>query len=154
MHVYSQADHPGEPTLVFVAGMGLGSAYYELESVWKPLAEDVNVATVDYLGYGFSGTTAKDRTSEAVATEIHAALHGAGVEGPVRAGGPLPRRALRAGVRRALPRRGRRVRRAGQHLARSAGPGGLRGRSSPRTAGSTPPMSVARFVGLVRVDHW
>ena len=51
MHVYSRAEHPGEPTLVFLAGMGLGSSYYELKSVWEPLSEDVNIATVDYLGY-------------------------------------------------------------------------------------------------------
>ncbi len=82
MHVYSRAEHPGAPTLVFLTGLGLGSAYYELESVWEPLAENVNVATVDYLGYGFSDSTAKDRTNQNVATEIHTALHGAGVEGP------------------------------------------------------------------------
>jgi pimeloyl-ACP methyl ester carboxylesterase len=82
MHVYSRAEHPGGPTLVFLTGSGLGSAYYELKSVWEPLAEDVNIATVDYLGYGFSDTTAKERSNQNVATEIHTALHGAGVEGP------------------------------------------------------------------------
>jgi pimeloyl-ACP methyl ester carboxylesterase len=82
MHVYSRSEHSGGPTLVFLTGAGLGSAYYELKSVWEPLAEDVNIAAVDYLGYGFSDTTAKERSNQNVATEIHAALHGAGVEGP------------------------------------------------------------------------
>ncbi|WP_146928839.1 alpha/beta fold hydrolase [Cellulomonas xylanilytica] len=153
MHVYSRADHPGEPTLVFLAGMGLGSAYYELESVWEPLAQDVNIATVDYLGYGFSGTTAKDRTNVNVATEIHAALHGAGVEGPY----VLVAHSL--GGLYALEF-------AELYPDEVAGFVGLDSTSPGQQApedyegdvsadgGLHPAMTVARFVGLVRVDRW
>lgn len=153
MHVYSRAEHPGEPTLVFVAGMGLGSAYYELKSVWEPLAEDVNVATVDYLGYGFSDTTSRDRTKENVATEIHDALQGAGVEGPY----VLVAHSL-GGL-------------YGLELAELypddvAGFVGLDSTSPGQQAaedyegdlsadgGLHPTMTVARFLGLARVERW
>ncbi len=82
MHVFSRAAHSGGPTLVFLAGMGEGSAYYQFKGIFTPLEADYNVATVDYLGYGFSDTTRKDRTNENIATEIHTALKGAGVQGP------------------------------------------------------------------------
>ena len=82
MHVFSRAAHSGGPTLVFLAGMGEGSAYYQFKGIFTPLEVDYNVATVDYLGYGFSDTTRKDRTNENLATEIHTALKGAGVQGP------------------------------------------------------------------------
>jgi pimeloyl-ACP methyl ester carboxylesterase len=153
MHVYSRAEHPGEPTLVFLDGMGLGSAYYELKSVWEPLAEDVDVATVDYLGYGFSGTTAKERTSENVATEIHAALQGAGVEGPYvlvahSLGGLYALRFSELYPDEVAGFVGLDTTSPGQQAAEDyegdlASDGGLH-----------PAMTVARFVGLVRADHW
>lgn len=153
MHVYSRIEHPGEPTLVFVAGMGLGSAYYELESVWEPLAEDVNIATVDYLGYGFSGTTAKDRTSHNVATEIHEALRGAGVEGPYvlvahSLGGLYGLELAELYPDEVVGFVGLDSTSPGQQAAED-----YEGDVST-DGGLHPVMSVARFVGLVRVDHW
>ena len=133
--------------------MGLGSAYYELESIWEPLAQDVNIATVDYLGYGFSDSTTKERTSQNVATEIHAALHGAGVEGPY----VLVAHSL--GGLYSLEF-------AELYPDEVAGFVGLDSTSPGQQApedyegdvsadgGLHPLMSVARFVGLVRVDHW
>lgn len=153
MHVYSRAEHPGEPTLVFLTGLGLGSAYYELESVWEPLAEDVNVAAVDYLGYGFSGTTTADRTNENVATELHGALRGAGVEGPY----VLVAHSI-AGLYG--------LEFAERYPDEVVGFVGLDstapGQQAPEDyegdvsedGGLHPMMSVARFIGLVRVDHW
>ena len=82
MHVYSRAEHPGEPTLVFLAGMGLGSSYYELKSVWEPLLRgrqhrDRGLSRVRLLRLDVEGAT-----NQNVATEVHDALHGAGVQGP------------------------------------------------------------------------
>lgn len=153
MHVYSQADHPGEPTLVFLTGMGLGSAYYELQSVWEPLAEDVNIATVDYLGYGFSDSTTAERTNENVATEIHTALEGAGVEAPyvlvVHSIGGLYGLELAelfpdevagfVGLDSTAP---------GQQAAEDY-EGDL-----AQDGGLHPTMSVLRFMGFVRLDRW
>lgn len=153
MHVYSRAEHPGEPTLVFLAGMGLGSSYYELKSVWEPLSEDVNIATVDYLGYGFSDSTQRERTNQNVATEVHDALHGAGVQGPYvlvahSIGGLYG------------------LEFAELYPDEVAGFVGLDSTSPGQMApedyegdlsadgGLDPMMTVARFVGLVRVDHW
>ena len=129
MHVYSREAYPGEPTIVFLAGIGLGEFLYEFESVWEPLSEDVNVATVDYLGYGFSDSTSKERTSQNVATEVHDALHGAGVQGPYvlvahSIGGLY---GLEFAGR--VPGRGGRLRGPRQHLTRPDGSRGLRGRS-------------------------
>ncbi|WP_421732748.1 alpha/beta fold hydrolase [Cellulomonas sp.] len=153
MHVYSRAEHPGAPTLVFLTGLGMGSAYYELQSVWEPLAEDVNIATVDYLGYGFSDTTTKDRSNQNLAAEIHAALHGAGVEGP------FVLVAHSIGGLYALEF-------AELYPDEVAGFVGLDSTSPGQQAaedyegdlsqdgGLHPTMTVARFIGLVRAERW
>ena len=153
MHVYSQAEHPGGPTLVFLTGLGLGSAYYELESVWAPLTEDVNIATVDYLGYGFSDTTTKDRTNQNVATEIHTALHGAGVDGPYvlvahSIGGLYGLEFTELYPDEVTGFVGLDSTSPGQQA-----PEDYEGDLSA-DGGLHPTMSVARFVGLVRVEHW
>ena len=153
MHVYSRAEHPGEPTLVFLAGMGMGSAYYELESVWEPLAEDVNIATVDYLGYGFSDTTTTDRTNENVATEIHAALQGAGVEGPYVLVAHSLGGLYGLEFTELYPDEV-----AGFVGLDSTSPGQLAPEDYAgdlsADGGLHPTMSVARFIGLVRVERW
>ena len=153
MHVYSRAEHPGEPTLVFLAGMGMGSTYYELESVWEPLAEDVNIATVDYLGYGFSDTTTTDRTNENVATEIHAALQGAGVEGPYVLVAHSLGGLYGLEFTELYPDEV-----AGFVGLDSTSPGQLAPEDYAgdlsADGGLHPTMSVARFIGLVRVERW
>ena len=153
MHVYSRAEHDGGPTLVFLTGMGLGSAYYELESVWEPLAEDVDIATVDYLGYGFSDSTTKDRTNENVATEIHAALHGAGVEGPYVLVAHSIGGLYGLEFTELYPDEV-----AGFVGLDSTAPGQFAPEDYEgdlaQDGGLHPMMSVARFVGLVRVEHW
>ena len=153
MHVYSRAEHDDGPTLVFLTGMGLGSAYYELESVWEPLAEDVNIATVDYLGYGFSDSTTKDRTNENVATEIHAALHGAGVEGPYVLVAHSIGGLYGLEFTELYPDEV-----AGFVGLDSTAPGQFAPEDYEgdlaQDGGLHPMMSVARFVGLVRVEHW
>ena len=153
MHVYSRAEHDDGPTLVFLTGMGLGSAYYELESVWEPLAEDVDIATVDYLGYGFSDSTTKDRTNENVATEIHAALHGAGVEGPYVLVAHSIGGLYGLEFTELYPDEV-----AGFVGLDSTAPGQFAPEDYEgdlaQDGGLHPMMSVARFVGLVRVEHW
>ncbi len=153
MHVYSRAEHSGGPTLVFLIGQGLGSAYYKLKGVWEPLAEDFDIATVDYLGYGFSDTTAKERSNENVATEIHAALHGAGVAGPYvlvahSIGGLYAMKFAElysdevagfVGLDSSAP---------GQMA-----PGEYEGDLS-QDGGLHPIMTVLRFMGVVRVERW
>ena len=153
MHVYSRAEHSGGPTLVFLAGMGEGSAYYELKSVWEPLAEDLNIATVDYLGYGFSGTTAKERSNQNVATEIHAALHGAGVEGPYvlvahSIGGLYAMEFAELYSDEVAGFVGLDSSSPGQQAAED-----YEGDPAP-DGGLHPTMTVLRFMGLVRVERW
>ena len=153
MHVYSRAEHPGEPTLVLLTGLGLGSAYYELESVWEPLAEDVNIATVDYLGYGFSDSTAKDRTNQNVATEIHTALHGAGVKGPYvlvahSIGGLYGLEFAELYPDEVAGFVGLDSTAPGQQAAED-----YEGDLS-QDGGLHPTMSVLRFLGFVRMDRW
>jgi|GEM_PF-1877204 len=153
MHVYSRAEHPGEPTLVLLTGMGLGSAYYELKSVWEPLAEDVNIVTVDYLGYGFSDSTTKARSNRNVATEIHTALQGAGVDGPYvlvahSIGGLYGLELAELYPDEVAGFVGLDSTSPGQQTAETY-EGDL-----AQDGGLHPTMSVLRFMGMVRIERW
>jgi pimeloyl-ACP methyl ester carboxylesterase len=140
--------------LVFLTGAGLGSAYYELKSVWEPLAEDFNIATVDYLGYGYSDTTREERSDQNVVSEIYAALHGAGVEGPYvliahSLGGLYAMKfaslypdevAAFVGLDNTVP---------GQQP-----PEDYEGDLTSEDGGLHPTYTVLRFMGLVRLERW
>ena len=101
------------PTVVLEAGLGFPSVE------WAWVRQEVahfarRVVAYDRAGVAWSESGPKPRDGQRIAEELYAALHAAGIEGPLRAGCALVWRPLRAGVRRSLSGGGRRD-----------GPGGL-----------------------------
>jgi len=73
-------DGAGGPPVVFLPGAGLIGLEYD--NVVRATAALTTAVTYDRGGTGWSDPVPLPRTAEAVATELRAALHAAGIEGP------------------------------------------------------------------------
>lgn len=78
LHLVSKGE--GGPTVVFDAGLGCGSLHWSL--VQPEVAKFTRAVAIDRAGNGWSDESPLDRTSENIVTEMHAALHKAGIQGP------------------------------------------------------------------------
>ena len=70
----------GAPTVVLDAGMS--DAWVPWSKVQPELAKRTRVCSYDRAGIGYSDPGPAPRTSEQIVKELHALLHGAGIEGP------------------------------------------------------------------------
>lgn len=80
MHVYAEGS--GEPTLVFMAGFGTSSPYYDFQALYELFSDDYRIAVVERAGYGWSDTSSRDRDIDTVLEDTREALRGAGEAPP------------------------------------------------------------------------
>lgn len=80
LHVYAEGE--GDPTLVFLSGLGTSSPYYDFKVLFERLSDDHRVAVVERAGYGWSDITDSPRDLETVLNETRTALRRAGESPP------------------------------------------------------------------------
>ncbi|MFC5652487.1 alpha/beta fold hydrolase [Paenibacillus solisilvae] len=69
MHLYTEGQ--GETTVVFAAGWGTANAYVDFYPLYKGLSSQVKIAVYDRFGYGYSDSTGKERSIDAITDEMH-----------------------------------------------------------------------------------
>ena len=80
LHLHPLGPTTTGPTVVLEGGAGLGSVTWGW--VQPRVAETARVVAYDRAGVGWSDRGPEPRDAEQIATELHAALHGAGLVGP------------------------------------------------------------------------
>lgn len=80
LHVDVRGTSPGGPTVVLEAGLGSFSPNWHW--VQQALADQVRVVAYDRAGLGWSDPSPAPRDAATMASELHGALHAAGIEGP------------------------------------------------------------------------
>ena len=80
MNVYTVGT--GEKTIVIMPGFGSQSPVIQYKAIADGLKDQYRVVIIEYLGYGFSMGTSKERTSENIVNEMIAGLNEAGILGP------------------------------------------------------------------------
>jgi pimeloyl-ACP methyl ester carboxylesterase len=81
IYLYAQGEkQPGQSTVVLVSGHGDWSRCWR--KVQPEIARFARVVSYDRPGYGWSGDSTLARTPQNMVSELHAALHAGGEEGP------------------------------------------------------------------------
>lgn len=80
LHVY--AEGVGNPTLVFLSGLGTSSPYYDFRTLFERLSDHYRIAVVERAGYGWSEVSARSRDLATVLEETRTALRRAGESPP------------------------------------------------------------------------
>lgn len=80
LHVYTEGQ--GDPTLVFMAGFGTSSPFYDFKALADELAGDYRIAVVERAGYGWSDISSRGRDIDTVLEESRFALELSGEEPP------------------------------------------------------------------------
>jgi pimeloyl-ACP methyl ester carboxylesterase len=80
LHVRASGSASDAPTVILEGGAGLGSVTWAW--VQPRVAERTRVVAYDRAGVGWSDRGPEPRDGQQIATELHAALDGAGVSGP------------------------------------------------------------------------
>ena len=80
LHIYTEGE--GDDTLVFMAGLGTSSPFYDFKPLFDELAEDNRIIVIERAGYGWSDITSTDRDLDVVLAESRRALQEIGEEGP------------------------------------------------------------------------
>lgn len=80
MHVYAEGD--GDPTLVFLSGLGTSSPYYDFKDLFERMSGQYRVAVVERAGYGWSEIAASPRDLDTVLNQTRTALRRAGESPP------------------------------------------------------------------------
>ncbi|KAA8786913.1 alpha/beta hydrolase [Paenibacillus amylolyticus] len=70
----------GEQTIVLLPGQGTPSPVLDFKLLIDQLTSDYKVVTIEPFGYGLSDRTDKERTSENIVSEIHAAVEQLGLK--------------------------------------------------------------------------
>ncbi|HEV2397309.1 MAG TPA: alpha/beta hydrolase [Candidatus Sulfotelmatobacter sp.] len=78
MHIYCTGE--GSPTVVLDSGMG--DSYVSWRKVQPEIARFARVCSYDRFGLGYSDHIGDPRTSQAIATQLHALLQAAGIAPP------------------------------------------------------------------------
>jgi pimeloyl-ACP methyl ester carboxylesterase len=80
LHVYAEGE--GNPTLVFLSGLGTSAPFFDFKPLFERLSEDYRVAVVERAGYGWSDITGSPRDIGTVLSETRTALKKAGESPP------------------------------------------------------------------------
>ena len=72
INVYSEGS--GSPTIVFLAGSGVGCPALEYKPLYRKLSDRYRIAVIEKAGYGLSGPAQTERTVENLVSESRAAL--------------------------------------------------------------------------------
>ena len=80
LHVYAAGR--GDPTLVFLAGLGTSAPVFDFRPLYDRLSEDYRIAVVERVGYGWSEIARSPRDIDTVLGQTRAALAGAGEAPP------------------------------------------------------------------------
>jgi pimeloyl-ACP methyl ester carboxylesterase len=80
LHVYAEGE--GDPTLVFLAGLGTSAPFFDFKPLFERFSEDYRVAVVERAGYGWSDITGSPRDIGTVLSETRTALRKAGESPP------------------------------------------------------------------------
>lgn len=80
IHVYAEGE--GDDTLVFMAGLGTSSPYYDFKPLYEKLVGDNRIVVIERAGYGWSDITSTDRDLDVVLAESRQALAEIGETGP------------------------------------------------------------------------
>ncbi len=80
IHVY--AEGAGDVTLVFMAGFGTSSPFYDFKALTEEFADDYRIAVVERAGYGWSDVSGRDRDIDTVLEETRLSLERAGEAPP------------------------------------------------------------------------
>lgn len=75
-------DCTGEGTPTVILDSGLGDSFISWRKVQPQIAGFTRVCSYDRAGIGYSSPSSGPRTSQAIAGELHALLHAAGLPGP------------------------------------------------------------------------
>ncbi|MGC0364591.1 pimeloyl-ACP methyl ester carboxylesterase [Rhodococcus sp. 27YEA15] len=78
MHVEIRGD--GDQTIVLLPGFGTSAPIIDFKPLVDELVPNFRVVTVEPFGYGYSDGTDKDRTTENIVEEVHAAVQSLGIE--------------------------------------------------------------------------
>ena len=79
-HVYAEGE--GDATLVFMAGFGTSSPFYDFKALFEQFTDDYRIAVVERAGYGWSDISSRDRDIETVLEETRLALERSGETPP------------------------------------------------------------------------
>ncbi len=83
MHVFSIGKKTDEkPTLVFLSGLGTPSPIADFYPLWSRLEDQYQIVVLERPGYGWSGSTKRERTTSNIVEESRCALQGAGISPP------------------------------------------------------------------------
>ncbi len=82
VHVYSEGESNGEPTLIFMSGSGTVSPTYDFSPLYSLLSEHYEIAVVEKAGYGYSDIADVDRSVDIMVDELRSALDGAEIPAP------------------------------------------------------------------------
>lgn len=80
LHVYAEGE--GDPTLVFLSGLGTSSPYYDFKDLFERLSDEYRVVVVERAGYGWSEITSSPRDLDTILNETRTALQRAGESPP------------------------------------------------------------------------
>ncbi len=80
LHVYAEGE--GEPTLVFMSGLGTSSPLYDFKPLYEELSDDYRIVVVERAGYGWSDISSRARDIDTVLDDTRAALNLSGEAPP------------------------------------------------------------------------
>lgn len=80
INIYTEGS--GSPTILFMAGSGVGCPALEYKPVYKRISDRYHIAVIEKAGYGLSGKATSKRTVENLVEESRAALKGAHIDPP------------------------------------------------------------------------
>lgn len=72
INVYTEGS--GNPTIIFMAGSGVGCPTYEYKPIYRRMSSDYRIAVIEKAGYGLSSHAKTERTVENIVEESRAAL--------------------------------------------------------------------------------
>ena len=80
LHLYAEGQ--GEPTLVFLAGFGTSSPFYDFKILFERLSPDYRVAVIERAGYGWSDVMDRPRDLSTVVADTRESLRRSGEAPP------------------------------------------------------------------------
>jgi len=82
LHIYTEGDNAGAPTLVFLSGSGTAAPVYHFKPLYSLLSGQYRIAVVEKLGYGYADFADTSRDIDTLLAQNREALRLAGIEPP------------------------------------------------------------------------